>query len=237
MMKNIEKDIEQNTEKDIEKDIEQNTEKNLQKKIKEILHQWSLSDIIMIGLSSVIFGVIYLVAVYAGMALQTVLTPFGLGVFGNEIVFGIWFMAATFAGYVIRKPGVAVVAEMLAAFLEVLMGNFYGPIIFVSGFIQGVGAEVAFASYRYQKFNWKVMTLSSLGATVLSFLWGFYRSGFFDLSLGLLLAIFIVRFLSALVFSTVGSKLLADGLARAGVLKKYHIALEYEESLEVYEGQ
>lgn len=199
-------------------------------------YKWSLKDIIMIGLVSVVFAVIYLGAVYLSISLQAILTPFGLSVFANELIFGIWFMAATFTPYVIRKPGVAIIAEMLAAFIEVLMGNMYGPIVFVSGFIQGAGAEIGFAATRYKKYNWFTMTLSALGCTVFSFAWGFIRSGFFDLAPALLIIMFVVRFTSALIFSTIGSKLLADALAKAGVLRGYDIAQDHTESLEVYES-
>lgn len=201
------------------------------------LQKWSLKDIIMIGISSVIFAVIYLGAVYAIEPLKIILLPFGLSLFAQEIVFGIWFMAATFAPYVMRKPGVAVVAEILAAFLEVLMGNFYGPIVFVSGFVQGIGAELAFTATKYQKYDMKTMIAASFGATFTSFLWGFFRSGFFDLSIGVLVAIFIVRFISAVIFSSIITKVLADNLAKAGVLKGYPISQNFEESLEVYDNE
>lgn len=199
-------------------------------------HVWTLKDIIMIGIISVIFAVVYLGAVYFSISLRTFLTPFGLSVFANEIIFGVWFMAATFAPYIIRKPGVAIVAEILSALIEVLMGNMYGPIVFVSGFIQGAGAEVAFAMTKYKKFNMSVMILASFGCTLFSFAWGFIRSGFFELSPVLLLSMFCVRFLSAFIFSTLGSKFLADRLAKAGVLKSYAISNDFEESLEVYES-
>lgn len=190
----------------------------------------------MIGIISVIFAVIYLWTVYASISLNAMLMPFGLYVFANELVFGIWFMAATFAAYIIRKPGVAIVAEMLAAFIEVLMGNMYGPIVFVSGFIQGAGAEIVFASTKYKRFDLKTLTLASLGCSVTSFAWGFIRSGFFDLSPLLLIVMFAVRFTSAFLFSTLGSKLIADKLASSGVLKGYPISADFESNLEVYEN-
>lgn len=187
------------------------------------LYHWQLKDILMIGIISVLFAVAYLGAVYLSIFLTTLLTPIGLSVFGNEIVFGIWFMAATFAAYVIRKPGVAVVAEMLAALIEVLMGNMYGPIVFVSGFLQGAGSELGFLVLRYKRYDWLSMGLSALGATILSFGWGFIRSGFFQLSPGLLAVMFCIRLASSLIFCAAGSKLFADALTRAGVLRGYAI--------------
>ena len=126
---------------------------------------------------------------------------------GYEPFYGIWFMAAAFTTYIIRKPGVGIVAEMLAALLEVLMGNMYGPIVFVSGFIQGLGCAV--------------------GATVLSFIWTGVRSGYHTFAPGIVIAIFVIRLCSALIFTGVGCKLLADGLAKAGVLRGYAIGEEY----------
>lgn len=191
------------------------------------MKNWKLKDIIMVGIISLLFAIIYLGAVYFAIFLTGGLTPFGLAPLGNEIVFGIWFMAATLAGYIIRKPGVATVTEMAAALIEVLMGNMYGPLVFVSGFLQGIGAEFGFMIFKYKRFDWLTLFLASLGSTVLSFLWGFYRSGFFDLPLGLLAVMFLIRLTSAVVFSTVISKTLADKLARAGVLKSYPIGRDF----------
>lgn len=195
-------------------------------------YKWDLKDILMIGIIAVLFAVVYLGAVYFSTFLSTALAPFGLSIFANEIIFGIWFMAATFAAYVIQKPGVAIVAEMLAALIEVLMGSMYGPIVFVSGFIQGAGAELGFAIFKYKKFNWMSMILAALGCTVFSFAWGFIRSGFFDLEIGLLITMFIVRFFSSLLFCGVGSKLFADKLAKAGVLRSYDLGKSQIEEIE-----
>lgn len=60
----------------------------------------------------------------------------GIGFMGYEIVFGIWLMAATLAAYIILKPGVAIVTEVLAAVIEVLLGNFFGPMVIVSGIVK-----------------------------------------------------------------------------------------------------
>lgn len=88
------------------------------------MSKWQLKDVIMVGIVSLVFGVVYLGAVHLGVLLSTLLTPFGLAILANEFLFGIWFMASAFAGYVLRKPGAATITEMIAALLEVFMGNF-----------------------------------------------------------------------------------------------------------------
>lgn len=191
-------------------------------------YNWKLKDIIMVGIISVIFGVIYLGAVHFGVLLGAALTPFGLSVLANEIIFGIWFMASIVAAYIIQKPGVAIVSEMLAALIEVFLGNFYGPIIFVSGFLQGLGAELGFAVFRYKRFDRVSIYLGAIGACILSFIWGFIRSGFVDLSPSLLVVMFIIRLVSSLVFAGLLVKLSGDRLAKSGVLKSYALGAKQE---------
>ncbi|MEG1157853.1 MAG: ECF transporter S component, partial [Christensenellaceae bacterium] len=114
---------------------------------------WKLKDIIMVAILGVVFALIYLAVLYAGIGLTAALTPFGLAPFGFELVYGIWFMAATLAAYIIQKPGVAIVSEFLAAFLELLMGNTGGGLVIIAGAVQGAGAEVGFAVFRYKRFD------------------------------------------------------------------------------------
>lgn len=178
----------------------------------------SMRDVIFVCLVSVLFGVVYLGAVYLSSSISTVLTPIGLQAFTYEVIFGVWFMASTFIGYLLRRPGVALVTEMLAALVEVLLGSFFGPMVLVAGLVQGLGAEIGFAIFGYRRWDATSMFVAAAGCTVTSFAWGFYRSGFSALSIGLLIAMFVVRLISSLIFSGWLSKRLADELVRAGVV-------------------
>lgn len=182
---------------------------------------WKLKDIIFVTMLCVVFGAVYLGGVYLASFIATALAPAGLSMLGNELVFGVWFMAATLAAYIIQKPTVAVTAEVLSALIEVLMGNMYGPIVIVSGIVQGAGAELAFAAFRYRRFDGRTMYLAAAGCCVTSFLWSFIRSGYGKLSVGLLAVCFLIRLVSSLLFSGLLSRLLGDGLAKTGLLKGY----------------
>ena len=166
--------------------------------------KWKLKEILFMAICAAVFGVAYLGMVYLGAALTGILTPSGWGILGYEPIYGVWFMAASFITYVIRKPGIGIIAEMLAALLEVLMGNMFGPIIFISGFIQGVGCEMAFFSG--------------------------IRQSYWNMSIGVVLFILVIRTISAIIFCGFGSRLLAEGLAKAGVLKGYAISADSEDS-------
>ena len=112
---------------------------------------WKLKEIILAAMICIVFGVVYLAGVYLASMIAGVLTPFGLSPLGNELVFGVWFMAATLSGYILQKPGAAIVSEVIASVIEVLLGNWFGPLVIVAGIIQGAGAELAFAAGRYRK--------------------------------------------------------------------------------------
>jgi len=182
---------------------------------------WKLKDIIMVGFLSIVFAVIYLAAVYLASFISTLLTPLGLAPLANEFIFGVWFMASTMAAYIMQKPGTALVSEILAALLEVLMGNMYGPIVLVSGAIQGLGAEGVFAAFRYKKFDRLSMCLAAAGCCVTSFIWGFFRSGFLLLSPRLLIVMFCIRLISSVLFSGIICLTVGDKLAKTGLLKSY----------------
>lgn len=183
--------------------------------------KWQLKDIIMMGILGLLFAGVYLGALYAGIAVTAVLTPVGLAPFGYEIFYGIWFMGATLAAYIIQKPGTAIVTEVIAAVLELLMGNIGGPLVVIAGIIQGLGCELGFALFKYKRYDLLSLSASGICAAVFIFIWGFVQSGYVLLAPSLLVAMLAVRVVSALLFSGLLSSLIGAGLARTGVLKSY----------------
>ena len=177
-------------------------------------------DFVLIALISVIYGLIYLGAVYAGGFLTTVLTPSGLGIFGYEPFYGIWFMAAITASYILKKPGVGIISEIIAAVIEVLLGNMFGPIVIISAIIQGLGIEIAFAKGGYKDFSYKTTMLSAILCTIFTFFWTGFRSNYLALDLGIVIGIFVIRLISSLLFTGFLSKVICDKLYKTGVLSE-----------------
>ena len=184
---------------------------------------WELKDVIMMAILGVVFAAVYMAVFQGGLAISTALTPFGLANFGFEIIYGVWFMAATLAAYIIRKPGIALITEMLASAVELLMGNSGGLTVVLTGFIQGLGAEIIFAAFRYRKWNMLSMSLAGILSAAFIFCYELYYLNYITLAPGLLAGQLIVRFISATVFSGIICKLAGDGLARTGVVRNYAI--------------
>ncbi len=75
-------------------------------------------------------------------------TP-GLG----GIAVGIWLLGGVVGGLIIRKPGAALLVELIAAIVSALIGNVWGITTIFSGLAQGLGAELIFLAFLYLRFT------------------------------------------------------------------------------------
>jgi energy-coupling factor transport system substrate-specific component len=66
---------------------------------------------------------------------------------------GPWFLAGVVGGLVVRRPGAALFAEVVAALVSMIPGTEWGATVLVSGILQGLGAELAFALLGYRLFG------------------------------------------------------------------------------------
>ena len=180
---------------------------------------WKLKDVLLIAISAVLFGVVYLGCTYIGGVLYGMLTPFGMASLGYEPFYGIYFMAG-------------LIAELLAAVLECLYGNYFGPIIILSGLVQGLGFELIIALKRYKKFDRMTMIEGAVICSVLTLIYNLFISGYNKIAIPVLAIMLVVRIISAIVFDGFITPMLADGLVKAGVLKGYAVAQGQDMDLE-----
>ena len=80
----------------------------------------TLTDILVTIVISVVFGVVY--KIWGPM--YDVVKP--LGLHAEQTVYGMWFIAGTFAFLLIRKPGVAILAEVAASAVSAFLGSEWG---------------------------------------------------------------------------------------------------------------
>lgn len=186
-----------------------------------MLKSWKLKEVVLMSVFAVVFAVVYLLFMQVGNIWAGVIGPIAY-----EWIFGIWFIVSIICAYIIRKPGAAVLSETMAAVIEVMIGNAVGPRLILSGLVQGLGAEAAFAATGYKRYDWWVLCLAGVGAAVFSFAYGFFVSGYLALDPSLLVLMFTLRVMSGAIIAGLGGKYLSDGLLATGSLRGYAISRE-----------
>ena len=166
-----------------------------------------LSDILVTVLVSLVLGVIY----HFWGSVYNLLKP--LFFEADELLYGMWF-AATLAYLLIRKPGVAIIGRR-PTWKCCLAG--WGLTLLLYGLIQGLGAELVFAAFRYRSTSAWTLAIAGAGATIGSMIMDFYYSYTDDLQTWMFLAKYGMRVLSGAVIAGLLMLLLAKALDRTGV--------------------
>lgn len=126
--------------------------------------RWRVVDIVVAAVLGVAVGLVFWGWNTVGglwFAAMDGLTP-GLG----GIAVGIWLIGGVIGGLIIRKPGAALLVEVIAAIVSALIGNVWGITTVVSGLAQGLGAELIFLAFLYLRFTLPVAMLAGVGAGI-----------------------------------------------------------------------
>ncbi len=178
---------------------------------------WRTVDIVVTAAIAVAFGVV----IWAWNLLWAAATPLFVALPpAQNLMYGVWLVPGVLAGLVVRKPGAAFFAEVLAATVSLLLGSQWGLDAALSGVFQGAGAELGFAVARYRV--WTVATallaaaLSAVGAWIHDMPL-YYK----DLALADQLVIGLFMVVSALVIAGYGAWWLMRSLSQTGVLAQF----------------
>jgi energy-coupling factor transport system permease protein len=179
---------------------------------------WRTRDIVVAAVIGVTFGVVF----WVWNLLWNALAPIsGATPLPNFLLYGVWLMPAVLAPLIIRKPGAAVFAEMVAAAVSAFFpGNVWGPDVLLSGLVQGAAAEVVFAMTLYRTWTLPVLSIAAIASAAAAWIhdWVVWYP---DVATDVQLIRGIVMAVSAVLIVGVGSMLLARSLRRAGVLQGF----------------
>ena len=178
---------------------------------------WRTVDIVVTAAIAVAFGVVFwawnFVWATAGPMFAAV-PP------AQNILYGVWLIPAVLAGLVVRKPGAALFAELVAASVSALLGSQWGLDTLASGALQGLAAEVAFAATRYRVWDLRTAGLAAGLSAVAA--WVHDMPLYYpDLTLTDQLVIGVFMVFSAVIIEGVGSYWLMETLAQTGVLAQF----------------
>jgi energy-coupling factor transport system substrate-specific component len=179
---------------------------------------WRTRDIVVAAVIGVAFGVVFWVwgIVWEGpfAALNAVAPPL------RDLFYAVWLIPAVLAPLIIRKPGAALFAEMVAAGVSALLGSLWGVDTLLSGFVQGAAAELVFAFTLYRIWTFPVLAVAAVASALAAWIhdWVVYYQAFdpvVQIARGVAMAI------SAVIIVAGGSVALHRALKQAGVLEGF----------------
>jgi energy-coupling factor transport system permease protein len=181
--------------------------------------QWHTRDFIVAAALAVPIGLIWSFAYgfiwLAARGIQPLL---------GDVFDGFYIVAGVLVAYVIRKPGAALLGEMLAALIEIPFTGF-GAVVLWLGLLQGVGVEVVFLATRYRRFDvWTMMLSGAMGALVAVIGYSYPVEGWLGLAPGVQLLRLVLKLIGGAVLAGLVGKLIGDALAQTGVLNNFAIA-------------
>jgi energy-coupling factor transport system substrate-specific component len=182
-------------------------------------------DLVTAAMLGVAFGVAYWGWSFGYTGLEVAFNAYPPA---KGLLAGPWLLAGVVAGLVVRKPGAAVLAELVAANVEYLIGNQWGASVMVSGLLQGLGVELVLALFLYRRFGIGVATLGAALAAAMEavYEWGVYF-GAWDITHKLAyLGCFV---LSGALVAGLGGWLLVRALARTGALDGFAAGREHHD--------
>lgn len=175
--------------------------------------RWRTRDIVVAAIIGVAFGV----AFWAFGAVWKALEFVGPA---QNILYGGWLMPALVAPLIVRKPGAALFAELVAAGLSALLGSAWGVDTLLSGFVQGAGAELVFAFTLYRLWSFPVLAAAGLASSAAAFVHDVvvWYPGY---ATDVLAVIAVTMAVSGVVLLPAASIALVRAVRRAGVLEGF----------------
>ncbi|MDG4799220.1 ECF transporter S component [Micromonospora sp. WMMD980] len=181
-------------------------------------NRWRTVDIVVASVIAVAFGVVFWAW---GLLWSATDAAFAFFPPAQAVLYGVWLIPAVLAGLIIRKPGAALYCETVAAIVSALLGSQWAGIVILQGLMQGIGAELAFAAFRYRSFKLPVAVLAGaltgLGAAIFDFV---YWNEAYELT-SYRIPYALITIVSATIVAGFGAWVLTRALANTGVLDRF----------------
>jgi energy-coupling factor transport system permease protein len=192
------------------------------------LMRWRGVDLITAAMLAVAFGVMFWgfdTFIYPILATTTAgFPPVG------ELMLGVWLIPAVVGALVVRRPGAALFTELVAANVELFLGNKWGAAVLLSGLLQGLGVELAMALFRHRRFGLAVAVLGGTLSAVFEIVFYEWYSYVAEYSTAWKAIYLACGMVSGAIIAGVGGWALVRVLARAAALNAFPPGQEVRES-------
>ncbi len=180
---------------------------------------WRTVDIVITAVLGVASGLIFWVwdQVYGPLSVALAATP-GL----EGLTSGGWLFAGVLAGIIVRRPGAAIFASLVAGVVESLIGTQWGFTNLPIALLQGLGAEIGIAAFAYASSKLYVAVVAALlaGVANIAICVPLYYAG---VTMDVIAVYAVSTLISAVVIAGLLSWLVARGLVKTGALARLAI--------------
>ena len=180
-------------------------------------NRWRTVDIVVTAVLGVAFGVVFWAWGLLWAALDA---PFAAFPPGQAVMYGVWLVPAVLAPLIVRKPGAALFAELLAAVVSALLGSAWGTLVLLQGLLQGLGGEAGFAAFLYRRFGWPQALLAAACAGLMAAVFDLVNY-YADWASGWMLTYVVLVVASTTVVAGVGGTALSRALGASGALSSF----------------
>jgi energy-coupling factor transport system substrate-specific component len=178
---------------------------------------WRTRDIVVTAIIGVVFGLVFQVWNIIWGPFDAVFVFFPPA---KNLLYGVWLIPAVLAPLIVRKPGAALFAELVAAALSAFIGSQFGPDAILSGLVQGGAAELVFLLTRYRSWSLPVLALAAIASSAAAWIHD-WIVWFPDVAVDTQLWVGVFMGVSGVVIVAGGSVLLVRSLRQAGALKGF----------------
>ncbi len=189
------------------------------------LRGWSTRDLLVTAVIGIVFGLVAVPLQWAFTSLEMFTGPIG-----SRVLIGIFYTPAFMAVYIIRRPGAALIATVIAALVQAPL-NPYGWAVLVMGLTNGVPIELAFLITRYHRYGLPMLLISAAAVGVVGFLGHATSFGYFNLAPVVLIASVVVQIISSALLGSWLAQALSDAIAKTGVLDSFAIGQAQQEEI------
>ena len=198
------------------KEIKQNGKKGLAK--------WTTRDLLVTAAISVVFAVVLLGVNYLFFMFLWPLGPLGL-----PASVGIWFMPLILIAYILRRPGAALIAQMMISIISAPFSPGSWAILLMI-IVAGVPMELVFFAARYRNYRLYILMIAGIvpGLVYTSLRW--IPVGTNLLTIEMQIAIIAITIISGALGGCL-AKIIADAIAKTGVLSNYAVGEEHQEEI------
>lgn len=187
---------------------------------------WRTLDLVTTVMIGVAFGVVFI----GWGALTTLLEPLFAALKPLAgLVYGFFWVPPVVAALVVRRPGAALLAEVVAASVEPLLGGQWGLTTLGSGVLQGLGVELGFLLFAYRRWTLVPAVLGGALAGLLEtpFEWRVYYK---EWALGYVSLYAVAMMISGALLAGALGWLITRSLAATGALNPFPAGREHLES-------